>query len=455
MSDYDLDIFVGEVRVAVLTWHPENDSFGLVYDPLWKKTGFALSPHLSLTGDIAPIAIRRFLENLLPEGDALDTVSIYSNISKSNVFGLIRQLGKETAGALTFLPSGQTPQSLQSAMRQIPDDELQARIDHRADQPFSVWDGKVRMSLAGFQDKLLVVRTDAKTYLVDGALSSTHLLKPEPRRAILPHMVANEHFCMTWASRLSKRRYGVDHVAAVDLLRVPAPVLCVRRFDRETTTQTVGLATGQPQNRVKRIHVIDGCQAANLPVSHKYERNIGNGHDVRHIRDGASFEKMFGLRASLAVPAQSIQKLMFWAVSTLLLGNSDAHGKNISFYVDRDGLRVAELYDLVSVLQYDPDKLEHNLAMAFGDEFVLDNVKSYAVADFCLRAKIPRSTFARELQTLCLLAIQEAMAQAESPIYQNEEVLFVRNIANFITTRAQTLLKQTKEIARYKAENLT
>jgi hypothetical protein len=42
-----------------------------------------------------------------------------------------------------------------------------------------------------------------------------------------------------------------------------------------------------------------------------------------------------------------------------LATNSDAHGKNISCHVGRDGLNVAELYYLVSVMQYDASKLEH------------------------------------------------------------------------------------------------
>ena len=113
MSDYALDIFVSTERVAGLAWDPASDTFSLAYAPQWQKTSFALSPHLPLTGAIAPVAIRRFLENLLPEGEALDTVSQYTNIAKSNVLGLIRQLGKETAGALNFLPGGTTPQTLQ------------------------------------------------------------------------------------------------------------------------------------------------------------------------------------------------------------------------------------------------------------------------------------------------------------------------------------------------------
>ena len=54
---------------------------------------------------------------------------------------------------------------------------------------------------------------------------------------------------------------------------------------------------------------------------------------------------------------------------------------------------------------YDATKLEHSLAMAFGDVFELDSVKSFALADFCVRCGVSRSFFARELENLCSIAI--------------------------------------------------
>jgi serine/threonine-protein kinase HipA len=50
----------------------------------------------------ASSTIRRFVENLLPEGRALDIVSTTHQVSKNNVYGLIRELGQETAGALSW-----------------------------------------------------------------------------------------------------------------------------------------------------------------------------------------------------------------------------------------------------------------------------------------------------------------------------------------------------------------
>ena len=141
--------------------------------------------------------------------------------------------------------------------------------------------------------------------------------------------------------------------------------------------------------------------------------------------------------------------MVMWVVTTLLTGNSDAHGKNLSFYVSRAGLRVAELYDLVSVMQYDPQKLEHELAMAFGDEFKLEGVKSFALADFCERAKVSRPFFARELAALCEIAIVEALTQSADPVYTGEEVMLVKTITDFVVQRAKLLLKLAKDIPKF------
>ncbi len=136
----------------------------------------------------------------------------------------------------------------------------------------------------------------------------------------------------------------------------------------------------------------------------------------------------------------------------LLFGNSDAHGKNISFHVGRAGLNVAELYDLVSVMQYDASKLEHTLAMAFGDAFELEEVRSFALADFCIRCGISRSFFARELETLCNIALEQSLLQDQDPAYRGPEQEFVKLIASLVTQRAVALKALAKEIPGYKSD---
>ena len=439
-QDYALDAFFGIDHVGRLAFDPEHERFSFTYSTPWRQHvgRFQLSPYIPLDGDVSAVAARRYIDNLLPEGRALDVVSSFTRIQKSNIFGLIRVLGRETAGALSFLPAGQSPQAQEAQRRPVALAELQQRIDDRNRIPFAIWDDKVRMSVAGYQDKLLVLREGDTLFLADGSLSSTHILKPEPLNDKLPCMVANEHFCMRLVNRLGQRRLKENWAAEVDILRVPAPVLCVARFDRV-----------RDGRNVLRRHVIDGCQALNLPVSHKYERPLGNGEGVRHIRDGASFESLSTLRPHLSNAAIGIRQMAIWAVTTLLLGNSDAHGKNISFFGRGESLVVAPFYDLVSVAVYDPRHIDQELAMAFGDEFTLQAVRSFALADFCERLGFPRRTFARELKQLCEWAREEAQEQAQDPVYTQEERRFVRALADYVAARADFLLEQAAQIPRF------
>ena len=133
------------------------------------------------------------------------------------------------------------------------------------------------------------------------------------------------------------------------------------------------------------------------------------------------------------------------------IGNSDSHGKNISFFTDRTGLTPTPLYDLVSIVQY--AAFHHDLAMAFGDEFELEAVRSFALADFCMRMGIDRRYFARELTRLCEFALQEAPAQAADTAYTGEEVAFVRGLAQFVASRAQALLAIALDIPKFTADN--
>jgi serine/threonine-protein kinase HipA len=444
-ENYSLQVFSGQDLVGWLRFDPATDAFSFDYAPEWpaRADSFQLSPHIRFDQPASQVSVRRFIQNLLPEGQALDVAATYSNVSKNNVFGLIHALGGESAGALRFLPANKTP-TTEAVRRHVSYEELHQRIDERDRQPFIVWDGKVRISIAGYQDKLQVVREAGELYLVDGALSSTHILKPPSRNQLLPHMVANEHFCMQLVNRIGQQRMKQDWAAHVEILRVPTPVLCVERFDRR-------LEGGQ----VRSVHIVDGCQALDRPVDHKYERNIGIGADVQHIRDGVSFEALGTLRRDghLANAAVDLRQVAMWAVTTLLLGNSDAHGKNLSFFARYRSLAVAPFYDLVCTALYDGTRIEHDLAMAFGDEFDLAQLKAFALADFCERLGWPRATFARELKTLSRLAKQEAQTQARDPAYAAEERVFVNQLANFVITRADLLEGFANDIPKFAADN--
>ncbi|WP_259398668.1 HipA N-terminal domain-containing protein [Pseudoalteromonas sp. SG43-5] len=105
-----LDVFIGhtqKIGAIALDIGSENE-IAFTYEPEWINKGFAISPHLPLNGDFDSRDVRNYLQNLLPEGKGLDEIISSTTISKNNTFGLIKVIGEETSGALSFRASNST-----------------------------------------------------------------------------------------------------------------------------------------------------------------------------------------------------------------------------------------------------------------------------------------------------------------------------------------------------------
>ncbi|TCK62325.1 HipA domain-containing protein [Seleniivibrio woodruffii] len=358
--------------VGFISYEPYEDIFGIELD----DKNLHLSPHVFSGAQLG--AVKRFLMNLLPEGGGLEELSGMLHISKGNIFGLIKAIGAETTGALSF-HSGQNDEE-GTFFREIGVQELTGRIGERADVPMTVWDNRPRLSVAGVQEKLpVMVMPDGRIGFGDGDYASTHILKFAKNAD--EHMVLNEFLCMTLAERLKLSS------ADVGFMRLGEPVLKVKRFDR--------VFNG---GRVDRMHVIDGCQMLDVPPLYKYERIYGDGRDVKNIREGASLKKLFETAKSCSVPAAAARDMLNWVLFNLLIGNCDAHGKNISWHYSADGIRIAPFYDMLSITVYE-GRYNENLAMAVGDCFD-SKVRASDIADMCEQCGLQPRFVARTLEKM-------------------------------------------------------
>ena len=442
-----VDVRASGQRIGALSLEPATQRWQFEYDMSWvgRDDRFALSPALPLVRDAGQSperhsnAVRTFFENLLPEGQALDDAAAASRLSRSNTFGLIAALGRETAGALEIVGAG-TPPVQPSERRLLSRNELSERVRARPDLPFAVWDGRVRLSIAGHQDKVAVLEDRNEWFLVDGtALASTHLLKPEPVAAALAGMTSNEHFCMTLA-----RAVGMS-VANARLEHVPEPVLVVERFDRERVIEAGTVAA------VKRLHCIDGCQALGLPVGLKYERPFGSGADVRHIRDGARLPALFALLDQHATtPALERVALLRWTIFQVLVGNIDAHAKNLTFFSRAEGLRLAPAYDLVSGLIY--PGADDSLAMAIGDEFAPRGLAAFDWGMFAVRCGLPGRLVARELTRIADSAMERLQPIADAALAQGAHAQAIERMSGVVREQAERLRKAAPSVARIARE---
>ena len=278
-----------------------DDRWALSYAEPWvaDAQSYPLSPALPLVrpaADYASASIKRFIEHLLPEGRALGRGSDVQRPGQDQC--LWPDLGpwRRNRRRSALFPATQTRRRSSTGepvLREIPLQELDQRIAEREHVPLTVWDGKVRMSVAGLQDKLLVYldrpmaelgRDGGRLLLVDGQrLASTHILKPDTGNPQTPHLTVNEHFCMSLARRMKLP------AAEVGLLRTPRPVLVVRRFDRAGAT-TLAASRG-----FSRRHIIDACPSLRPARGLQVRAQPGqHAEAVRHIRDGLSFERLFG-----------------------------------------------------------------------------------------------------------------------------------------------------------------
>ena len=264
--------------------------------------------------------VQWYFDNLLPEEDQRVLLAKDARLDAADAFGLLAWYGAESAGSVTLLPPEAAPQTIE-LLRPLPDDALQARIRQLPKSPLTHAAIK-RMSLAGAQHKLAVVLEDGALFEPAGATPSTHILKPDHPDADYPHSVINEWFVMRLA-----RRLGLD-VPEVHRRYVPSPVYLIDRFDR------VAGAQGW-----QRRHAIDACQLLGLDRSFKYTQG--------------SMDSLAALANACRSPAVARSRLFGWLVFNVLVGNSDAHLKNLSFLVSHEGVQLAPFYDLLSVATYD------------------------------------------------------------------------------------------------------
>jgi serine/threonine-protein kinase HipA len=304
-----------------------NDLWTFEYDPEWAglPDSFDLSPALPRAqrfhqdgGSERPV--QWYFDNLLPEEQIREAISQEAHIHGDDAFALLEYLGAESAGSLVLLPPGQSLNE-PTGLRPLSDDELAQRIRNLPRATLGSAAPK-RMSLAGAQNKLLVVYRDGALFEPVGSEPSTHILKPNHLSDDYPASAINAYFVMSLARDLG--------LSAPPVLRryTPEPIYIVERFDRLIDN------TGRTQRR----HIIDACQLLNKSRSFKYQ--------------SATLQTLAEIVEYCRNRVVTRLALYRWLVFNLLLANTDNHLKNLSFLVSAQGIELAPAYDLLSTGAY-------------------------------------------------------------------------------------------------------
>ncbi|MGQ0528288.1 MAG: type II toxin-antitoxin system HipA family toxin [Panacagrimonas sp.] len=310
------------------------------YHPEWiaKPRPLAISQSLPLHAEAheGPV-VEAFFANLLPEGDVRNSISRALKISERNHYALLEAIGGDCAGALSLeVPDAMPPQLPRPKSEFIDREQLAALAAGLLARPLLTGETGVRLSLAGAQAKLALCKAADDWIKPAAGQISTHILKPPIRE--FPDSVENETFCMSLAKECG---LGVP-----DCWTEPVPRLyVVERYDRRRNP-----VNGQ----LERLHQEDFCQALGVPASRKYENEGGPG-----------LAQCFDLvRRVCTHSVLDLQRLLHWTIFNFLIGNHDAHAKNLSLlYVDGE-VRLAPFYDLICTAA--DARLDERFAMKIG-----------------------------------------------------------------------------------------
>jgi len=414
----DLAVYFEQRSVGAIKVDAKGPAF--IYERAWlgTKGAFPISTTMPLGPE--PFGAAVFLPwaaNLLPESEQLRAVGQFLGMSPNDVVGLLSEIGRDTAGALSIGKPGGT-----SSVYWRPVEtgaELERVIEELPNKPFLVGEEGVSMSLAGVQSKLAVGVDDQGRICIPTAGSpSTHILKPDSEH--LPGGVHNEAFCLMLAKRL-----GLRTVAITTGKAGKRTFLLVQRYDR----------TGGG-GRWRRLHQEDFCQALGKPPSAKYEINQTGVC-------GPTLKDMFDLTRRL-MAATDILRLLDMVIFNAIVCNTDAHAKNYSIMLSAAGASLAPGYDVMcgEAWRHVTKKFAQMIAgKKRGDELTATDWHR----------------FARECGLGARQVIQRVRALAESAIVEAEAAAgevsampagghpILPEVRACITRRAQTLLANLED----------
>lgn len=283
-----------------------------------------------------------WVEGLLPEGEARAILAGRFRVASYDAWMLLAHLGRDIAGALqVHVPDTQldrpervdpyTPTELVDAVIDLPRHPLDIRDDSE-------------LSLAGVQNKMTMVKLEESGWgRPVGGYPSTHILKVEDRR--YPGLATLEAASLRLAAATGLTTVEA-HVEEIGGL----PCMIVSRYDRTVV-----------DGQVVRVHQEDLCQAVGQSAAAargraKYERYGGPG-----------LLAMAGLLRQWGPPGER-EQLARAMVYTVLIGNADAHAKNLSLLHPEPGqIALAPLYDTVPTALF--DRLPRRCAMMINGVF--------------------------------------------------------------------------------------
>lgn len=357
MSNF-LNVFLSDKHIGIL----EKDGYGGVNFQYSDNADRILS--LSLPIQKEPFENKQckgFFNGLLPESEHIRiAIGKKYGINPKNDFSILQAIGYDCAGAVSFFDGDdeQTPLKHLQEFYEIEyslfsEDELEKFINELPQKPLATGIEDMRLSLAGAQDKTSVIVVGGQIGYPKNNVPTSHIIKPEING--YDETIENEFICIKSAEKLGIKVPDVKICYANK-----TKYLLIQRYDRELI-----------DNKIKRIHQEDFCQASNIPSVYKYQSE-----------GGVDFKRCFEILRVTSQPAVAINQFIQLMIFNYLIGNNDAHGKNFSIlHYDNGEIKFAPAYDILCSQVY--PELSNKMAMKIGghynhDEILLRHFEKFA-----------------------------------------------------------------------------
>jgi serine/threonine-protein kinase HipA len=408
------DRHVGELGIEGEVRSPEDWHFAYAPGYLGGGQPAALSVTLPLRPEpFAGAVVRNWFSNLLPEGAVRDAIASRLRIPIRDDFALLAAIGGECAGAVSIAP----PESVSAvpapgAPRNF-EDVLAAADGMAGEGTWALLGAPRRLSLAGAQDKIAVVR-DAEGHLrlpAEGE-PTTHILKPDSMR--LRGLRDLEALGLALA-----RAIGLDAVQASLVDVAGHKMLLLERYDRHVKN-----------DHLQRLHQEDFCQALGYPGELKYE--AGGGPSL------AQFARL--VRQQLRLGPSAVQALLDWVAFNAVIGNADAHAKNLALLCDRDGRRhLAPFYDLVPTIAISERLVDRKPALRIGASDRIDNIGAEDLRGFAKAAGYASGFVLKRVSAIAAAVIVHADDAAQTLVKQGADPERIAHAIAVVRANAERL----------------
>lgn len=342
-----LNVWMNGSHVGVFT----SLKRGVAFEYDWNAPRISFS--LPKDGEWREDAPENFLENLLPESGAAKYAMMQAVGAKSQEsFDLLENV--DSAGALVFSRNDEMPTIASVPPAEATDDEIATRIAavKRTPDSWFVRNKGARFSLAGAQGKFSLSRVGDEWVWPNGAVPSTHILKP----AGIYDADEVEH-----ATMMLSKMVGIETPESDIQEFNGQQTYIVERFDRR-------IENGMPV----RLPMEDMVQALGLPSSEKYK--------VSAVDTLTTLRKM---DPSGRLGEEWLRRLAF----NVAVDNCDAHARNYSVMptsLDGESWKLSPAYDVMTTTVW--PGLTDKLAMPFSEAEHASEVTPdhYArLADYC------------------------------------------------------------------------